>query len=191
MHIPLIDEKKQKYKVERIKANEPNVQDTAVEIEDEDTGEKQLKLQSDDVLIPKPGEDKISTMKQTSLWKRLQGKKYEKTLKLIDYGDGSGDFVEVDYDEGKVESSGNDRMFDTHRSLVAQKVSRLFSEEDNTRVWLAAYLTVLALLTVGGMYFVTTGMEDTVAKAVKEGITAGLEAGQSTQGAAAGATGGG
>lgn len=186
MHIPLIDEKRQKYRVDRIKANGPNIKDTAVEIEDEDTGEKQLKMKSDGVIIPKPGEDKIDTTQQTSLWKKLQGKKYVKTLKLIDYGDGSGDFVDIDFDKGKAESSGNDRMFDTHRSLVAQKVSRLFSEDDNTQVWLAAYLTVLAVITIGAMYFVTTGMEDTVAKAVQEGIRAGLEAGQTTQGAAGG-----
>jgi len=188
MRIPLIDEKPQKYKVDRIKKNGPNLTDTAVEVEDEKTGEKKLKFKSDGVVIPKPGQDKISTTRQTSLWKKLKGERYTETLKFIDYGDGSGDFVEVDFEDGRAEASGNERMFQTHRSLTVQKISRLFSEEDNTQLWLAAYLTVLALVTVGAMFFVTQGIEDTVAQAVQQGIEAGL---QSTQTAQQGVTGGG
>jgi len=180
MHIPLVDEKRKKYKAERIKPNDPNIQDTAVEVIDEDTQEKQLKFKSDGLIVPKPGEDKIATTKQTSLIAKLKGNKYSKTLKLIDYGDGSGDFVEIDFEEGKAESSGDDRLFDTHRSLMSQKYSSLFEDEDNTQLWIAAYLSILALATVGGMWFVTTGIEDTVAQAVSKGIEAGLSSAQNT-----------
>jgi len=181
MHIPIIDGKKTTYRVERIKHGEPNIQDKATEIEDEDTSEKQLKLKSDGLIVPKPGADKISTTQTRSLWKKLKGDKYQKQIKFIDYGDGSGDFVDVDMDEGRVKASGDERMFDTHRSLMQKKISRLFEEEDKTQVWLAAYLTVLALITVGAMFFVTQGIEDTVAQAVEQGIRAGLEAGSNVQ----------
>jgi len=181
MHIPLIDGKQTKYKVERIKDGEPNLSDTATLVEDDKTGEEKIKFKSDGLMIPKAGADKISTRKTSSLLKKLQGKKYQKTLRFIDYGDGSGDFTDIDYDEGKVKASGDERMFETHRSLMQKKISRLFSEEDNTQIWLAAYLTVLALVTVGAMFFVTQGIEDTVAQAVEQGIKAGLEAGGSVQ----------
>lgn len=187
MHIPLIDEKREKYRVERIRHGEPNIQDKATEIQDEDTEEKQLKFKSDGLKIPKPGADKINTTKRNNLWAKLGGNKYVKEIKFIDYGDGSGDFVEVDMDEEKVQASGDNRMFDTHRSLMQKKISRLFEEEDNTQLWIAAYLTVLALITVGAMFFVTQGIEDTVARAVESGIQAGLEAGGQVQ---QGATGG-
>lgn len=190
MHIPIIDEKRRKYRVERIRHGEPNIQDKATEIEDDDTGEKQLKLKSDGTIVPKPGADKISTTKTDSLLAKLKGDKYRKQIKLIDYGDGSGDFVDVDVDEGKVKASGDERMFETHRNLMQKKISRLFEEEDNTQVWLAAYLTVLALLTVGAMFFVTQGIEDTVAQAVQQGIEAGLNSANTAQEGATGATGG-
>lgn len=180
MHIPLVDEKREKYKVERIKPGNPNIQDTAVEVEDEDTMETQLKFKSDGLIVPKPGADKINTTKQTSLIAKLKGNKYSETIRFIDYGDGSGDFVEIDFDNGKAEASGEDRMFDTHRSLMSQKYSSLFEEKDNTQLWIAAYLSILAVATVGGMWFVTTGIEDTVAQAVSKGIEAGLSSAQNT-----------
>lgn len=187
MRIPLLDPKPETYKVDRIKDGQPNIIDKAVEQEDEDTEEKKLKFKSDGAVVPKPSADKISTTEQTSLWKKLQGKRYIKTLKFIDHGDESGEFVEVDFDNKELRSSGESRMFETHRSLRMQKISNMFSEKDNTQVWLAAYLTILALVTVGAMFFVTQGIEDTVAQAVQQGIEAGLSASDS----ASTATGGG
>lgn len=191
MHIPLIDEKQEKYRVDRIKPNDPNIQDTATEVEDEDTEEKKLKFKSDGVTVPKPGDDKIATKKTDKFIAKLKGKKYFKELKFIDYGDGSGDFVEIDYDKGKLSASGDERMFDTHRSLMSQKYSQLFEEEDNTQLWIAAYLSVLAFVTIGAMWFLTTGIEDTVAQAVQKGIEAGLSAGKTTAGSTSGIPGGG
>lgn len=188
MRIPLIDPKPEKYKVDRIKDGEPNVIDKAVEIEDEDTGEKKIKFKSDDAIVPKPSADKISTTEQTSLWKKLQGKRYIKTLKFIDHGDETGEWAEVNFDKKDVRSSGESRMFETHRSLRMQKISDMFSEEDNTKVWLAAYLTILAFITLGGTWLLTQNVESTVAQAVQQGIEAGL---QSTDSVQQGATGGG
>jgi len=186
MRIPLIDPKPEEYKVERIRQGKPNIIDKAVELEDEDTEEKKIKFKSDDSVVPKPSADKISTTEQTSLWKKMQGKRYIKALKFIDKGDESGEFVEVDFGDSELKSSGESRMFETHRSLRMEKISNMFSEEDNTQVWLAAYLTVLALVTVGAMFFVTQGIEDTVAQAVQQGIEAGLSASDTAQGATGG-----
>ena len=191
MHIPIIDKSRPTYKVDRIRNGQPNMTDKAKEIEDEDTGEKKLKFKSDGAVVPKPGEDKISTTEETSLLKKLQGKRYTKTLKFIDHGDETGDFVEIDFGDSEMRASGDSRMFETHRSLRMQKVSDLFSDGDNTQLWLAGYLTVLALVTIGAMYFLTTGIEDTVAKAVEQGISAGLSATDQAQNAAQGASGGG
>lgn len=188
MRIPLIDPKPETYKVDRIKDGQPNVIDKAVEIEDEDTEQEKLKFKSDGAIVPKPSADKIDTTEQTSLWKKLQGKRYIKTLKFIDRGDESGEFVETDFENDELRSSGESRMFETHRSLRMQKISDMFSEEDNTQLWIAAYLTVLALVTVGAMFFVTQGIEDTVAQAVQQGIEAGLNSAETAQ---QGATGGG
>jgi len=156
-------------------------------LEDEDTEEKKIKFKSDDAVVPKPSADKISTTEQTSLWKKMQGKRYIKALKFIDKGDESGEFVEVDFDNEELQSSGESRMFETHRSMRMQKISNMFADEDNTQVWLAAYLTILAMITVGAMFFVTQGIEDTVARAVQSGIEAGLSSAETAQ---QGATGG-
>lgn len=162
--------------VERLNATGTDSWDKAAEIEDEDTEEKKLRLKSDGTEIPKPGTDKIGKMRYDKWYHKIfGGQNYVDKLTLIDYGDGKGDFVDVEHDEGRVKASGSDRMFETHRSLMSQMYSNLFTEEDNTQLWLAGYLTVLALITIGAMYFVTSGIESTVADAVEKGIQAGLQ----------------
>jgi hypothetical protein len=179
-------------KVERLNSRGPDKWDKAAEIENDKTGEKMLKLKSDGAKLPKPGSDKIGKMRYDKLIHKIfGGQNYVDKVTLIDYGDGRADFVDVDHEQGRVEASGNDRMFETHRNLMSQLYSNLFTEEDNTQVWLAAYLTGLAFITIGAMYFVTTGIESTVADAVQKGIEAGISAGGEAQGAAGATTGGG
>jgi len=179
-------------KVERIKPSGPDVTDKAAIKTDDITEEQKLVFKSDGLELPKPGDDKIKTRKQNKWYHNLMGgDNYVKAVKFIDYGDGTGDFVDIDFDKGLAKESGNSRMFETHRNLMSKKYAELFSEDDNTQVWLAAYLTVLALVTIGAMYFVTTGIEKTVADAVGQGIQAGLSASENAQGAAGGVPGGG
>jgi len=174
-------------KVEQIKPRGADYWDKAAEIEKDESGEKMLQMKSDGVKVPKPGPDKIGSMRYDKwIHKIFGGQNYVDKVTLIDYGDGQADFVTVDHEEGTLERSGSDRMFETHRNLMSQMYSNLFTEEDNTQLWLAGYLTVLALITVGAMYFVTTGLESTVADAVEKGIEAGISAGGEAQGAVGG-----
>jgi len=174
-------------KVERLKPRGADYWDKAAEIENEKTEEKMLRLKSDGAEIPKPGADKIGKMRMDKWYHKIfGGQNYVDKVTLIDYGDGKADFVTVDHEQGQVEASGSDRMFETHRNLMSQLYSNLFTEEDSTQLWLAGYLTVLALITIGAMYFVTTGLESTVADAVEKGIEAGISAGGEAQGAVGG-----
>lgn len=169
-------------KVERLKPRGADYWDKAAEIENEKTGEKMLRMKSDGAEIPKPGADKIGQMQMDKWYHKIfGGQNYVDKVTLIDYGDGKADFVSVDHDQGTVEASGSDRMFETHRNLMSQLYSNLFTEEDNTQLWLAGYLTVLALITIGAMYFVTSGIESTVADAVEKGIQAGLQGASEAQ----------
>lgn len=192
MRIPLIDPKPETYKVDRIRKGQPNIIDKAVEKTDDDTEEKKLKFKSDGAVVPKPSADKIETSEQTSLWKKLQGKRYIKTLKFIDHGDESGEFVEVDFDDNELRSTGESRMFETHRSLRMQKISDMFSEEDNQKWWFLGTAGLLVAIMLGGMYIITNGFDQTIANAVQQGVKAGLHAsGQAAQTAQQGAPGGG
>lgn len=148
-------------------------------IEDEDTNEKQLKLKSDGETFPKPGEDKFDLVAYRKWWHKLlvMPKQRTKGLTMIDHGDGEGDFVEYSRENEKAKAAGSNRIWDTHRNLMGKKYLELTQEEDNTQLWLAAYLSVLALITLGGMYVITQGIEDAVAQAVKQGIQSGLQAG--------------
>lgn len=189
MYIPLIDKHKYNIYVWRRKPNGVDYWDQATIIEDEDTQEDQLLFKSDGTKVPKPPEEKIGTMQYRSLMDKLTFKKkaYVDATEFIDYGDGNGDFVSIDNadsdseEQAEMKASGNNRMFETHRNLMSQKYSELFSEEDNTQLWLAGYLTVLALITIGSMWMLTNGMEESIAKGISQGIEAGIEAGGNAQ----------
>jgi len=179
-------------KVERLKPRGADYWDKAAVVENDKTQEKMLRLKSDGAEIPKPGADKIGTMRMDKWYHKIfGGQNYVEKVTLIDYGDGNADFVSVDHEDGDVEASGSDRMFETHRNLMSQLYSNLFAEEDNTQLWLAGYLTVLALITVGAVFFLVNGVEQGIAEGVKSAVEAGASAGQNAQGAAQGATGGG
>lgn len=196
MYIPIIDKKKYDIHVRRRNPNGPDTTDKATITEEEKTGQEKLKMKSDGEEFPKPSESKIETIdKPGNLQKIFGGHNFVKMVELVDEGDGSCSYLDLettkntgDGESGYVfESTAGDRLVETSRSISSQKYSQIFEEKDRSEMLLMGYLTVLALVTVGAMYFVTTGMEDTVAKAVGQGIEAGLSASESAQTATGGA----
>lgn len=189
MYIPIIDKKKYDIHVRRRKPNGPDTTDKAAIVEEEKTGQEQLEMKSDGTKFPKPSDSQIETVDKPKLVHRLfGGHNYVKMVELVDKGDGQCSYLDLSSEDGEYsfDDTAEDRLVETSRSISSQKYSQIFEDKDRSEMLLMGYLTVLALVTVGAMYFVTTGMEDTVAKAVQQGIRAGLSAGQSAQGAAGG-----
>lgn len=170
--------------VYRIRDEKGDLKDKAALITDDTSQEKQVKFKSDGKVVPKPGDDKIGYMYYKKWYHSLLMMPEQRMEYFIffDYGDGDGDFAEIDENENRVKAAGNERMFQTHRDFVGKKTLEIFSKDDNTEVWLAAYLSILVIINLAGMYVITQGVESGVASAVAKGIEAGIGAGSDAAG---------
>lgn len=156
--------------------------DKAAEITDEDAGdEKQWKLKSDGETVPAPSQDKIGYLFYRKWYHKLLFMPEQKTEYAIldDRGGQDGEWKDLSKEDTFLTGGGNSHIFQTHRNLQVQKYVDLYSKDDNTQLWLAGYLTVLALVTIGAAYMIVNGVE--------QGVKAGAEA--AVQGAKAGASG--
>jgi len=155
--------------------------DKAAEVEDGTTEEKMIEFKSDKERVPKPSEELYGNLwfKKWHHMLLLRFKpKRKKFLEVVDNGDGDARFVQVREDD--VDFQG-EHMFETHRNMMGKKTLELFSQDDNTKLWMAGYLTALAFITVGAMYVTVTGVKSSVADSVKAGVEAGLSSANSAQ----------
>lgn len=148
--------------------------DQATIIEDEDTQEKQIKFKSDGKTIPKPSDLSLTNVKYQGIThKILGGWKRTDMIEVVEDGDETK-IVKITGEEENysAETAEKEHLFATHRNFLAKKTVEAWNmDDDNTQMWLAAYLSVLALVTLGGMYMIVNGIES----AVVEGVTQGIE----------------
>lgn len=159
--------------------------DRAAVIIDEDSDEQQLKFKSDGKIVPKPSEQNITPLYEKKWYhKFLGGKKRNNFLEVVEDGD-SGDFIEFNITEGSksAERAEKDHIFKTHRNFLAKKTVDAWKvDDDNTQIWLAAYLSVLALITLGGMYMISSGIEESIVKGLESAAESGAGAGEDVTG---------
>lgn len=163
--------------------------DEAKVIEEEDSEQKLIKFKSDGKEIPKPGDGNFEQLWYRKWWERLMfiPKKPRDFIEIKETDD-EIEFIEFNInqdDDEIVRTSEKNHLFQTHRNILARKTVEAWSGEDNTQLWLAAYLSVLALITLGGMYVLTTGVEE----AIKEGLTQGLSSAGDAASSASGSSG--
>jgi len=173
-------------KVVRQRNPKADLWDDAAEIEDDETGEKQWKLKDDGETVPKPPQNKTGYMFYRKWYHKLlfMPRQRVEYAVLKDEGDGKCEWKKLDDDSW--EAAGNTSAFDTHRNLQAKKYLDLYSEDDNTKLWIAAYLSILVVINLAGMYIITQGVESGVADAVASGINAGVDSASDASGSVPG-----
>jgi len=164
-------------KVVRRRGSKADIWDDAAEIEDDETGEKKWKFKSDEKEIPSPDESKIGYLFYRKWWQKLLFMPKQR-VEYIEYADkGSRDGTVLELKDDKLTSSNDEDVFETHRTIQVRKNVDLYSnDDDNTQMWLAAYLSILVLINLAGMYIITQGVQSGVADAVASGINAGKSA---------------
>lgn len=163
-----------------------NVKDKVAEIEDPETGEKQLKMKSDGLKIPKPEAKQFETLWYKDwLDKIFRSKSHTDFMEIYleETGeDAEGDFISFSPDQGELDFMGSESQFQTHRDLEAEKTLDIFSEEGNQEWYFLAGLGIITMINLGGMYIITNGLDQAIVSGVKEGI----QTAQSSQGAVTG-----
>lgn len=164
-------------KVVRRRGSKADLWDEAAEIEDEETEAKQWKFKSDGAIVPAPDSSKIGYIFYRKWWHKLlfMPRQRKEFIEFREKGDGQGNWCE--FEEGSIKASDDEHVFQTHQNLMSKKYIEIFSQEDKTELWLAAYLTVLVVINLAGMYIITQGVESGVASAVANGLEAGVSAG--------------
>lgn len=148
-----------------------NIKDKAAIIEDSDTGEKQLKMKSDGLIVPKPSNQEFGT-----LWYRDFLDKLTRTKSHCDFievylkDDDEGDFVSFQPESEELVLNGNEGQFQTHRDLENEKTLDLFSEDGNQELYFLAGLGVITMINLGGMYVIVNGLDQAIVSGVKEGF---------------------
>lgn len=148
-----------------------NVLDKAAEVEDGDTGEKQLKMKSDGLIVPKPENQKFET-----LWYRDFFDKLTRTKSHCDFieiylkDEDDGDYVTFNPEDSGLELNGNEAQFQTHRDLENEKTLDLFSEEGNQELYFLAGLGIITMINLGGMWVIVNGLQSSVIEGIQQGF---------------------
>jgi len=159
-----------------------NVKDKAAEIEDPDTGETLLKFKSDGLKVPKPENQQFETLWYRDWMDRIfRSKSHTDFLEVYLEDDSDGDYVEFDSEGNKLELSGSEGQFQTHRNLEAEKTLDIFSDASNEKWYFLAGLGTLIIIDIAGQYIVNQGMQRAVIEGVRQGYSTVQGAQQTAQ----------